>query len=72
MTTNGNDPQYPQGKLNEDDEGQLAIALGIENDNVILHFGKRVAWIAGDPDFIDQLADAMKEKAQIIRDRLQS
>ena len=37
--------QYPEGKLNESDEGEIAIAIGIEGDNVIINFGKLVAWL---------------------------
>ena len=39
------DPQYPEGKLNPSDEGEIAIAIGIEDGNVIINFGKPVAWL---------------------------
>ncbi len=60
--------QYPEGKLNENDEGATQIALGIDNGNVVLIFTKPITWIGGDPDWADQLADAIKEKAQMARD----
>ena len=36
---------YPDGKLNEEDEGAIAIAIGIDEGNVIINFGKLVAWL---------------------------
>ena len=40
-----NDPQFPDGKLNETDEGQIAIAIGIQQGKVIINFGKPIAWL---------------------------
>ena len=60
--------QFPDGKLNENDEGATQVALGIEGGNVMILFTKPITWIGGDPDWADQLADAIKEKAQMIRD----
>jgi hypothetical protein len=39
---------FPHGKLNPDDEGGLNIAIGSDADgkNVVIRFGKEVAWIA--------------------------
>jgi hypothetical protein len=39
------DEHYPDGMLNEDDEGAINIAIGIEEGNVIVNFGKPVAWL---------------------------
>jgi hypothetical protein len=37
---------YPRGKLSEDDEGGLLLAVGHdEKRNVKIKFGKKVAWI---------------------------
>jgi hypothetical protein len=41
---------YPDGKLNEHDEGGLMMAISVENGNVRLDFGKPVAWLALDPN----------------------
>ena len=32
------DPKYPHGKLNENDEGELAMAISHEDGNVVLNF----------------------------------
>src|SRR5690554_4587002 len=37
--------QYPRGKLNADDEGQLAIAITTKDKTVIVDFGKGVTWL---------------------------
>lgn len=60
--------QFPEGKLNEEDEGATQIALGIDSGNVILMFTKAITWIGGEPDWADQLADAIKAKAQEVRE----
>lgn len=41
---------YPRGKLNEDDEGGLHIAIGDEKGLVILDFGTGVTWVGMPPD----------------------
>ena len=38
--------KFPQGKIDPDDEGELRVAITREGDNVILNFGKPVAWLA--------------------------
>ena len=39
---------YPDGKINESDEGGIQIAIGRENNRVVVHFGKPTAWIGFD------------------------
>lgn len=38
--------RFPDGKLNADDEGELHFAITRKGDQVILNFGKPVAWLA--------------------------
>lgn len=66
----GDDAQYPEGKLNEDDEGALNTGIGIEDGRVMIVWPKPVAWVAFDPDRADAFADAIKEKAQKAREML--
>lgn len=42
--------RYPHGKLNDDDEGELRVAIGHERGNVILDFYKPVKWIGLPPE----------------------
>jgi glyoxylate carboligase len=38
--------QFPRGKLNKDDEGELQLAVGIDDGVIKILFGKPVAWLA--------------------------
>jgi len=60
---------FPQGKLVDDDEGGLKIAIASDKDKgvVILSFGKPVEWIGVDPNMADQIADIIKAHAARIR-----
>jgi hypothetical protein len=35
---------YPRGQLNEEDRGELSLALLVRDGEVILRFGKPIAW----------------------------
>jgi hypothetical protein len=59
--------EFPQGKLNADDEGELTIAVGIEADCVRIEFGKPTAWIAMDPEGALGLAASIAGKAMQLR-----
>lgn len=37
--------EFPDGKLTPDDEGQLRIAIGIQDGVVVIHFGTPTTWI---------------------------
>jgi len=41
--------EYPDGMLNQEDEGELQIAVGPKGGKVAILFGKPVAWIAMTP-----------------------
>lgn len=38
-------PNYPRGKLNSHDEGQLRIAMVVQGNTLIIDFGKPVKWL---------------------------
>lgn len=52
---------YPQGKLNEDDEGGLGIlvATDIGSGTVRIQFGKRISWLGMDVETASELAAAI-------------
>ena len=60
--------EFPDGKLNEDDEGGITTAIGIEDGRVMIIWPKPITWIAFDPDSADQFADRIKARAQQARD----
>ena len=38
--------KFPEGKLNNDDEGELRLMVSKEGDNVRIDFGTPVTWLA--------------------------
>lgn len=58
---------FPQGRLNQADEGGLRIGVSIEDGKVVVAFGKPTAWVGFDPSQADQLADSIRAKAREIR-----
>ena len=58
------DPQYPEGKLNEDDEGALELKISTEGGKVVVHFGKPVAWFGLGPTQACILAGMLMKHAE--------
>ena len=54
--------QFPDGQLNETDEGALAIAVKVENGRLILDFGKDLSWIGLDKASLRRWIDLLEEK----------
>jgi hypothetical protein len=42
--------EFPDGKLDEDDEGALRMRIGNDGKSVRLDFGEPIAWLAFGPD----------------------
>jgi hypothetical protein len=59
--------KFPEGKLNEDDEGELT--MGVANDGKLVHvnFGKPVHWFAVPPDKALELASLLTGHAMAIK-----
>lgn len=49
MPTLGATGQFPDGKLVYEDEGELRLGVAHDRDNVMINFGKPVAWLAMPP-----------------------
>ena len=47
---------FPEGKLTEDDQGEIAMAVGHKDGKVIIEFGTPVAWVGMNPIQAKQLA----------------
>lgn len=60
----GSTGKFPDGKLNEDDEGEMRIAVGIEDSCVIIMFGELVSWIGLTAEGARDLANSLIEKAK--------
>jgi hypothetical protein len=59
--------QFPDGKITEDDEGELQFAVGSNPDEnlVSVRFGKPVAWLALPPENARALAQLLLKHADL-------
>lgn len=60
---------YPQGKLNDADEGeiQVAIAADTKEGKVLINFGTPVSWIGFDFGQAIAIANSLRDKAHELR-----
>jgi len=58
---------FPEGKLNEDDEGGLMMAVGVEKGHVTINFGGPVRWLALGPAEAIAFANILLMRAQEIK-----
>jgi hypothetical protein len=56
---------FPNGKLNSDDEGELAIRIASDPKKgvVMIDFGKPVKWVGLPKDQAFELAEILKKRA---------
>ena len=57
---------FPRGKLNAQDEGGLTIAIGNEGGNVVIRFGKKIAWVGFPPEEAIQFALSIMKHARFM------
>jgi hypothetical protein len=53
--------QFPEGKLGGEDEGEIRLAVGVHEGNVVVNFGKPVAWIGFSPQQARELAESIRQ-----------
>lgn len=58
--------EFPRGKLNQHDEGELALRMAADHQKgvVIVEFGTPVKWIGFDKKKAIQFADALRARAE--------
>ena len=56
--------EFPDGKLNPDDSGAIAMAVGVENRRVVMRFPKPVAWVGMTGDEAYELAQMLLRHAR--------
>lgn len=56
--------KYPDGKLDNTDEGALSVFLTIHEGRLIFDFGKELSWIGFDKKSARALIDLMEKKYQ--------
>lgn len=66
ITLLGPTGEFPEGKLNEGDEGELRFAVYRRSGNVILDFGKPLAWVGLPPNTARQLAALLCKGADVL------
>jgi hypothetical protein len=56
--------EFPDGKLNPDDSGAVAMSVGVESGRVVVRFPKAVAWIGMSGDEAFELAQVLLRHAR--------
>lgn len=59
--------KFPKGQLSPDDEGELQFGITNSNGQVIINFGKPVAWLAFGPHQARLLAEGLLKHADQAR-----
>ena len=56
---------FPDGKLNENDQGELALSIGIDREKnvIIMNFGTQVAWIGIPKQQAIEMGEGMIKRA---------
>jgi hypothetical protein len=57
---------FPDGKLKDDDEGEIRIGVTVDEGNVIIAFGTALKWVAFPPDVAIALAETLIKNANKI------
>lgn len=58
--------EHPDGKLNENDAGALAVSIGEEAGRVVIRFPKPVAWIGFTGDEAMEIAQVLMRHARSV------
>jgi hypothetical protein len=51
--------EFPKGKIDPTDEGQLQFAISNDGEKILIHFGKPVAWMGLDPSDARSIAEIL-------------
>lgn len=55
--------KFPEGKLTDNDEGEIQIAITQTDGKVVLNLGTPVAWLGFTPEQAEQIAYSLIENA---------
>ncbi len=61
MNKPGPTGEFPDGKINFDDEGEIVIACGSYEGNVVIEFGSPIKWIVMSPDQARELMNSISK-----------
>ncbi len=59
--------QFPEGKLTENDEGEIAFAVGIYGGKVVVNFGKPIMSLGMNVEQARQFANLLRKRANEIK-----
>jgi hypothetical protein len=59
--------QWPEGRLGPDDDGEVAVAIGVRQGRVIMQFPYEVNWVGLPPDQADEFAAVLRRRAEQAR-----
>lgn len=54
--------EYPDGKLNNNDQGELRIATYAKDGRVIIDFGKDLSWVGFDKETLKAFIDGLQKQ----------
>jgi len=61
--------RFPQGKFNEQDEGELAIGLAMHENKIVVSFGTPILWTVMDIDTAERFAVTILKMVCEIREK---
>jgi hypothetical protein len=64
--------KYPEGKLTENDEGELDFKIGVREGRVIMNWGKPVQWIGLRPVDARAMAASLIKNAEEAEQQLKT
>jgi len=59
---------YPRGKLNDEDEGTIMVKVDIQDNTLIVDFGKDITWFGMDKQRAIEFGKMLIEKAHSMGD----
>lgn len=54
--------QFPNGKIRPDDEGQVRVAVTVENNRIMIRFGASLTWLGLDAATADEMIRVLTER----------
>lgn len=54
--------RFPEGKLNENDEGELRAGITIHKGKMVINFGKPVTWLALSKKEVEALIELLSRR----------
>ena len=56
--------EFPDGKINKNDEGAIALQIFVENGTVVMKYPKPISWIGLTPEQAMDIAQVLIDRAR--------